>query len=312
MFLNISKEYPFPNDQTTYETYVLTGEDVKKARPLWEEVFSSDSQAFCDYYFSEKIHDNVTFVCLDDSHIIASVHMTDYTMMLDGIAYPTKYVVGVATSESYRHQGIMAHLLKCAFSYFKNKISFVFLMPADPAIYTPFGFAYVYERIGYASNPCFHLRHAGCKSSSSNITLDIYDHTRTKAHTDCKESHQKLLEELSVFANQTLAAQYDYYLLHTPEYFRKLILELHSENGYLAVLRKSGRIIGYYTFATEDGEDFIQEVLLDSNLADEIRAQYQIPEPLDEAKPLIMVKNLDDHDFISLLRNKKGLLNEIV
>ncbi len=60
------------------------------------------------------------------------------------------YIVGVATKEKYRHRGYMDRILKAALSFIRKKEQpFAFLMPANPNIYLPYQFTYIYDKEEY-------------------------------------------------------------------------------------------------------------------------------------------------------------------
>ena len=110
------------------EVKILAGEDVIALRPLWEEVFSEDTKEFTDYYFKYKAQNNIAFVQAKDSEAVSMVHLTPY---MTGKGEEVCYVVGVATKEEYRRQGLMEELLKEAFLCMQSEQEpFTFLMPA--------------------------------------------------------------------------------------------------------------------------------------------------------------------------------------
>lgn len=293
-----------------YQIRKLTGEDVMHTRPLWEEVFSEDSPSFTDYYFSHKAAQNTTFVCKYKDRIVSMVHMTPYDMQLQEKVIPTFYIVGVATKEEHRHRGLMATLLQEVFTYAKEvKAPFVFLMPADPAIYEPFGFSYIYERPEY-------------EVPSGLPTPEVYinsfvDSGLSMHFIDSTQDNDSLCK-LSVFASETLKKQYDYYILHTPDYFRTLLLELKSQNGGIFYLTKDRDIVGYFLYAAE-GKPFIQEMLLslEPDISINNIMSTNIPIKKKKTKPIIMARNIyddnsDSVDYVNLLSNLKGCINEIV
>ncbi|MBQ8189170.1 MAG: GNAT family N-acetyltransferase [Lachnospiraceae bacterium] len=293
-----------------YQIQKLTGKEVMHTRPLWEEVFSEDSPSFTDYYFSHKAAQNITFVCKYEDKIVSMIHMTPYDMQLQEKVIPTFYIVGVATKEEHRHRGLMATLLQEVFIYAKEvKAPFVFLMPADPAIYRPFGFSYIYERPEYEIPSGLSMSEVYINSFiDSGLSMNFIDSTQD----------EYLLCKLSAFASKTLKKQYDYYILHTPNYFRTLLLELKSQNGGIFYLTKDRDIVGYFLYAAE-GKPFIQEMLLslDSDIFNNCIMLTGIPIEKKETKPIIMAKNIcDDNsvfiDYVNLLSNLKGCINEIV
>ena len=72
------------------------------------------------------------------------IHLNPYRLMAGGRQIGADYVVAVATEERYRHRGYMAQLLRQALEDGRRRGNpFAFLIPANPAIYEPFGFRYV-------------------------------------------------------------------------------------------------------------------------------------------------------------------------
>lgn len=335
------KTYTYTDKENKLHIYHirrLTGEDVLTTRSLWEEVFSEDSPAFTDYYFAKKASHNITFVCrLSDAdsecalssasaknnpEIISMVHLTPYEMVIDGKIIPTFYMVGVATKENHRHRGLMAALLQEAFAYAaKVKVPFIFLMPTDPAIYEPFGFSYIYSRPEYDVPDILSPNEVYINSFLEN---DIRVHFIEFSNSDVD------LCKLSSFANETLRKNYDYYLNRTPLYYETLLAELESQNGGIFVFTKADTILGYFLYAKEKEKAFIQEVLFSQDFLSSsdfgVMSTY-LPVEKKEKKPIIMAKNLNisypntdifassfeaNSDYVNLLSNLKGCINEIV
>lgn len=308
------KQYTYTtssNQIYNYQITLLRGKEVLQTRTLWEEVFAEDSENFTDYYFSHKAEKNITFVCTYENVIISMIHMTPYHMNVKGNIISTFYIVGVATKPEHRHRGLMATLLQEVFTYAKEVNSpFVFLMPADPAIYTPFGFSYIYARPEYEIPACL---------SSPEVYINYFQDSDLTATFIDSVQYNSVLCKLSTFAEETLSKQYDYFIPHTTDYFHTLLLELKSQNGGIFVFTKEDRIVGYFLYAAE-GKPFIQEMLL-SPEADFSFCNIMstcVPVQQKEKKPIIMAKNIDSHtstsvlDYVNLLSNLKGCINEIV
>lgn len=299
------------NQSNPYRIECLQGQKVLDTRPLWEEVFSEDSKAFTDYYYTQKAPGNTTFICrhLPTGQIVSMVHLTPYEMTLRGISLPTFYIVGVATRESFRHRGLMSTLLNKSFDYAAGlHCPFVFLMPANPAIYEPFGFSYIYSRPQYAIPENLFAKEVYINSfSASEIRVQVLE----------KEASFQTLNALADFASHTLSAQYDYYLTRTPSYYRTLLLELYAQNGCIYTFTLHNRLEGYFLYAEEEKSPFIQELLFSNRLYSHIASMHYVnrtelssalptdsqpsqnsimstafPIPLPESKPIIMAKNL--------------------
>lgn len=116
-------------------------EEKQKTRGLYHEIFPEDSEKFLDYYYGERCRDNMILAVEDSDEIIAMVHLNPYQMMVMGREAKAYYIYAVATKKSRRHEGHMRALLEKTFQLCREEgIPFVFLIPVDEAIYTPFGF----------------------------------------------------------------------------------------------------------------------------------------------------------------------------
>jgi predicted acetyltransferase len=91
------------------EKKFLAEKEVHRIRPLWETVFAEDSKEFTDYYFAHKAEQNLVFIREVEGTPVSMLHLTPY---LTGELEPVCYIVGVATDEKFRRQGLMAELLK--------------------------------------------------------------------------------------------------------------------------------------------------------------------------------------------------------
>lgn len=240
----------------------LSGAAGQCTRALWEQIFTEDTEAFLTYYYREKIMDAQIHVLKDEGgQIVSMVHANPYSVMLHGVHREAYYMVGVATAKPYRHRGCMAFLLQKAVLQAKSGgCPFVFLMPADPAIYEPFGFRYgargtVWERsaeLKTLMEPSARTRLAA-DGAAAQFMPTVY----TKADAGM----------LASYAAATLEKRYDTYCVHDEAYFDRLSRELASENGALYLLWKrkadgAYQLCGYFCLACEQ-EEFLQEVIVE-------------------------------------------------
>ena len=56
--------------------HYLQGEEKARSRKLWEEAFPEDSQAFRDYYYTEKTKDNEILVLEEQGKVMSEIPMT--------------------------------------------------------------------------------------------------------------------------------------------------------------------------------------------------------------------------------------------
>ena len=297
----------------------LSGPEVLSTRSLWEEVFHEDSEAFTSYYFQNKASGNICFTCMlcETREIIGMVHLTPYEIVTrDYGIIPSYYIVGVGTKKEFRHQRIMAALLDCAFDYAKERTCpFVFLMPANPAIYEPFDFQYVYYRETYEPadflNCSFHsvdiskiLCHPFIKKYKVNITPLTFSKLSGNASSVTLHTNGtfQLTSTIAAFANAQLSCQYEYYVNRSDFYYDTLLKELESENGGMFLFSIEEQLTGYLLFAREEEKTYIQEVLFSPQLSSldgfsNFMSTYFFT-CQKEKQPIIMAKNLSANNVL--------------
>lgn len=199
--------------------------DVKehgKTRKLYEEVFPQDSQAFVDYYYSEKTKDNCIYVIEKEEEILAMLHLNPYRFMVNGREKSVNYVVAVATKEEYRGRGYMRSLLVQALKdMYGAGESFTFLMPAAEAIYLPYDFRTVYEQE--------HREYDEQNPTDNGVEISVL------LEEECRE--------LANTVNQYLAANFQVFAVRDEAYYQRLMKEMGSDGGKLILCRKEGEII---------------------------------------------------------------------
>ena len=304
----------------------IVEEDCKLARSLWEEVFPEDSIQFTDYYFEHKASRNIGYV-IGDSPYDAMLFRTPYIVRIGEKKRELSYLVGVATRTECRHKGYMRHLLtKAIEEMYGEKQPFTFLMPANPAIYEPFGFQYVYEREEW--NLAEETMDATDMTESleeSGLDYD-YDATDFELQAASMESNREkqakksiktlngicgvkklqkkmpqypVLEQLVDFANRILKEKYQIYVYRDVAYYEMLLKELEAQNGDIYILFENGDIKAYFLYAKEEGKVFIQEVLQEDGVSLECLQKQQYK------KPIIMARIVHLEEMMRLVRSEK-------
>lgn len=289
---------------------LLTGAASSETRKLWEEVFWEDSSAFVDYYYKNKANRNIWLVIRESGEIQSMLALTPYELCIplphnctrqgDQTIYPTYYIVGVATRERFRHRGYMTCLLENAFAYMLGQnVLFTFLMPADPAIYEPFGFRYIYDRVDYqcrAMNPSF--------VSAKGIRV--------------VQACRKDCELLAGFAMRQLTARYGFFVKRDVAYYELLIKEMDSLGGSVRLVYVNGEFAGYYLYSEEE-KGYIQEVLFDIKYETELTGDGGLLTKKERTRPIIMGKYLRSGSKTDPLlkalaqgKCKRGFINEAV
>ena len=190
--------------------YLECGEE-KKARNLWSAAFPEDSEAFKDYYFEKKAKKSRILVKEENGEIFAMLHRNPYLLRLGEQERKLDYIVGVATAPDRRRQGHMRDLLlRALLDARKEGQAFCFLMPAAEAIYSPFGFRFIYDQAFLAPE---------------EETPEYMVSRKALEETD--------FSELSSFMEQWMKARYEVYTVRDEAYVKELAAELASENGVL-------------------------------------------------------------------------------
>lgn len=270
----------------------LAEKEVHSIRPLWEQVFAEDSKAFTEYYFGNKAEHNLVFTRMDGEDIVSMLHLTPY---ITGRMESVCYIVGVATKEAYRRQGLMADMMKEALQFMRAEGQpFTFLMPANPAYYIPFGFTYIYDKPAWKINevalPARYLDAAAKYNAEFHLVV------KDKGTLQIKAVKEADYAKVAEFANQMLKMNTDCYMLRSLQYYMILKKELVAQNGNLFMIEKDGELKGLLAFVHEQEKPGVQEVILDEDLA-----SWQLVAS-EEYKPAIMARILRPEAMLQSLR----------
>lgn len=204
------------------EIRYLKPEEKEKARALWSQAFFEDSEEFDNYYFTEKIKENQILVKEEDGRIISMVHLNPYKIRLKKQVCEINYVVGVATDKDRRHKGHMKDLLcRMLQDGWKRGEPFTFLMPADKAIYEPFGFRFIYDK-------------------AHGKRKDLIDMGITEKHQAAAEliEDDEKLDQTACFMDQWLSRRFQVFSIRDRAYVKNLMKELASEDGQVTFFFK--------------------------------------------------------------------------
>ena len=271
-------------------------------RRLWEEIFTEDTSQFLDYYYSVKATNNEIYVIEDGDEIVSMIHLNPYQMRVEDKLYHTHYIVAVATKKSYRKQGLMRLLLNHVMQVMADRGEpFTFLMPADEAIYKPFGFEFIYEQ----------KREKVSGKKCEDRTLEVV------------EASSEQCKAIAEFANEMLQS-YNVVTWRDEEYYKMILSEQVSENGGILVAKRDEKIEGVFCYACVGGEDkhFVIKEPIFQNYQDLQHAIYHLTDSetdrvlcigygSGETKPMIMAKILNPQ-FNFDLKNAKIFINEEV
>ncbi|MDO5351042.1 MAG: GNAT family N-acetyltransferase [Lachnospiraceae bacterium] len=263
------------------EIRYLEQEEKERSRKLWEQCFAEDSSRFLDYYYGEKCRDNQILVLEDGDEICAMLQRNPYQIYYGGKRYQLDYIVGVATAPECRHRGYMRRLLiQMLEDQEREKMPFTFLMPADPAIYQPFGFVYVYDQ------PFWRLNEAGERLRRVRIGGQGEEQAAGKA-VDEK------LELAGRWLNQWLARRYQIFSKRDDGYMLRLWKEIVSEYGQWDLLYEGERLVGMECFWGKEEKErrflYAEEAFTESD---------------KKARPAIMARIVNLEEFFKGIRLK--------
>lgn len=285
---------------TTMEIKTVTGEECKKLRPLWEEVFFEDSELFTDYYFEKKAVLNTGYV-IGKFPYDAMLFRTPYSLMIGKQQREISYLVGVATRKECRHQGYMKKLLLHSFrEMYQKKQPFTFLMPANPAIYEPFGFRYIYERDVWKlkeEKSGDKLKAAAMEESDKNQKKEYSNLHGIYAVSKLREKYPKIpvMDMLAEFSNKLLQERYRIYVHRDAAYYERQLLESRAQNGDIYVQFEQGEVTAFYLYAKEGEEVFLQEVM------EKQPGMLRNVEKTGEKQPVIMARILHLEEMLKLI-----------
>lgn len=267
------------------EVVQLTKEERLAVKPMWSEIFYEDSDRFTDYYFAEKMPGNKGYGVKVDGELVSMMFLTPYPVWIktggaeDFTQVTLYYIVGVGTRKEYRHRGYMDCMLRRALrDICEEGHPFTFLMPANPAIYEPYQFRYIYDRPVYEVD-----RVAAVPLTGSEIP------------------------QLVQFANNILMSRFQIFIHRDNAYYERQRLESAAQNGDVYLWKNKGEIQGYYLYAREDEHEEIQEAMLSSEFPDQ-----SVLTVSKERKPIIMARITNVKSMLLLVRMRENEQKKIL
>lgn len=248
----------------------LLGEEKQWCRELWEEAFREDSASFTDYYFSRALKQNRILAEVEDERVQSMIHLNPYDLWVRGRVWRADYLVGVATREALRRRGHMRRLMTRALrDLYGEGMPFCFLMPANEAIYRPFGFTYTVRKYRRETDETVSFQRRGIGDAP-------------------------VWGELSEWLNAWLKQRYQMFALRDEDYLRRLAAETASEKGTFDLLWDGGIVGMESIWGLEERE---QRFLYGD-------APYV--KELPAVEPVIMARILNLREFVRAARLWEG------
>lgn len=245
----------------------------KFLRRLWSACFG-DSEAYEDFYFQTVYPRNQVYTIEEQGML----HLNPYSCRFGRGTGELHYIVGVATKEGCRRQGIMRRLLVLALQdMYAQAEPFTYLMPADAKYYAPFSFVMV------SSEDKEKMQGSACRDRD----MIFADYRRLKEMLSGEE-----WETLFHWMEEWLAGRFHVYAKHDRAYFDLLCAEKECQEGAVVFCFQReqkasqtpvpGQFLGFFAYG-RDGENAVVE-------------QYVLPKK-DAASARQMIKMLVSYYF---------------
>lgn len=259
-------------------------------RPLWEQIFTEDSNEFLDYYYRNKTKNNEIYVIETDGVIRSMLQLNPYVLNIEDQEKESRYIVAVATEILHRGKGYMTELLKKSVrDMYTQKIPFTFLMPASEKIYYPHHFRYVYDAdVWKASGVKKHLKIRDLLYKNVNEEVIF----RMAEAEDCKRAAQ--------FASRILKERYQVYTKRDWLYYENVLREQKSMNGGILLAEKEGEIQGMLLFEEED-ELTVREPLFAEG-CEHVFESGGLVLKKEETRPMIMARVVHAEELLSCMK----------
>lgn len=230
-----------------------------RQKQLWKCAFG-DSDKYIEYYFTHKAPESIC-LCNEEGSVLCSMaFLTFYEAELFGKVEQIPYLVGVATEESYRHQGRMTKMLQSAFEKLKEQqVPLVVLSPADKAIYEPLDFVSCYER------ETMLFQGSGCSSFCLRKWKEL------------KEYEQQKVVQMAEGCLRT--EKFDFRFIRSIPYYEEVNREMQALDGAVWTYWQGEVPIAVLNYIHENGEDIFTEVICARSQAKKVVANvmYELP-----------------------------------
>lgn len=216
---------------------------------LWSRCFG-DTPEYMDYYWNWKMKKNRVLEEYRDGKLVSMLHRNPYEVSLCGHTQTADYIVGVATHPDYRHQGLMAGLLRRSLNemYQEGRI-FTYLMPAAKEIYLPFDFRYVYSQQRGEISGEVQKELISCNAGKKVELSEWCGLTEAEKTEAC------------LWSNEFLGGKTELAALRDRDYYDDAEAERKAAGGMLLFARSEGRIAGLLSYMTEEGVCTVTECM---------------------------------------------------
>ncbi len=210
--------------------------DPGRIYDMWQRNFR-DPAPYADFYFSEVYGKNELVLRLDEESedLMGMIHLNPYLLSMRGKKMPAHYIVGVATDEDYRRQGVMRSLLAESFSVLKARGEcLTYLMPADEAYYLPFDFRF--------GRPWLEME-CSMQGEPEDPGLIFLNRSSDRGQTRKEDPAEE--------ENRDKAGRYDLFTRVSADYLDRLDKEAVADFGHMYLVYEGESYLGRFCAAME-------------------------------------------------------------
>lgn len=213
------------------------GRNRDEVYAMWQRNFH-DPVPYADFYFAEVYGNNEILLNMaggQEEQIRGMIHLNPYELMVKGDSIRAHYIVGVATDEEYRRQGVMRELLVETFSRLRGYGEpFTYLMPADENYYLPFDFRFGMSQLEQEIE-CFGK---AVPPEKEQFSFKVW--LPENLEKVCWEENTRKEEQFAVCTKIT------------PEYLNRMEKEVRSDFGRLVTVYQDGIYAGRFVMGAEN------------------------------------------------------------
>lgn len=150
-------------------------EDVGQLHALWLNSFAEETPKTTDYFFQHLFREDDCYVIVYEEEILSMLQCREIVMQANETDERVSFIVGVATKETYRRNGLMRELLQHVLEMLRKKEPFTVLQAYDWDLYKPFGFQISHVR--QKAHPHLYSEMTGItvkECYDPEVLLDVY------------------------------------------------------------------------------------------------------------------------------------------
>ena len=247
------------------------GTRKQRVYDMWQDNFH-DPVSYADFYFEEVYGKNeILLNQTEEETVKGMLHLNPYTLRVKGQPVEAKYIVGVATDEEYRRQGVMRELLVKTFQTLRDRGElFTYLMPADENYYLPFdfrfGMAQIEQELEYLPEE-YDLERKSEKAeecmtgpkSRDTICQEISQENEIEYIFKTEISDEQL-ERIVSQENEIKDTVFDIHTEITVPYIRRMEKEVESDYGQVLYVFDGESYVGRAAVGAEDSYFVLSQV----------------------------------------------------